>query len=100
MSRGIGLGDVVVRSTGVIETEVDGEIIALDVETAVCYGLNRVGSHIWRLMAVPVRVGDLRDQLLARFAVDAATCEQELLSLLGELDEQGLIKRQEQPARA
>jgi predicted nucleotidyltransferase len=100
MSGGIGLKDVVVRSSGVVETEVDGDIIALDVETAVCYGLNRVGSHIWRLMEAPVSVADLRDQLLARFNVDAATCERELLHLLGELDAQGLLERQEQPTGA
>jgi hypothetical protein len=94
------LDAVVVRSSGVVETEVDGEIIALDVETAVCYGLNRVGSHIWRLMERPVRIADLRDRLLAGFDVDAATCEHELLVLLAELDTQGLLKRQEQTAGA
>jgi len=91
---GFNLDTVVARhSDAVIETEVNGDIIALNVETALCYGLNRVGSRVWRLLATPWRVGDLHDRLMAEFEVEPATCERELLELLADLDSEGLIRR-------
>ena len=44
---------------GLIETEVDDEIMALSIEQGTCYGMNRVGSRIWSLLAKPIRIGDL-----------------------------------------
>ncbi len=94
---GLDLDAVVVRNPAVVETEVDGDIVALDIETATCYGLNRVGSRVWRLLEAPARVGDVHARLLTEFDVDAATCERELLALLADLAEAGLIRRAAPP---
>src|SRR5215475_13061419 len=44
---------VVASREGFIEADVDGEILALGIEHGTCYGLNRVGSRIWNLLAEP-----------------------------------------------
>ena len=90
---GINMDTVLERRAEVMETEVNGDVIALDIETATCYGLNRVGSHVWRLLATPWRVGDLRDRLLADFEVNATACELELVALLADLEGERLIQR-------
>jgi Coenzyme PQQ synthesis protein D (PqqD) len=82
---------MVVRSVGLIEAEIDNEIVALKIEQGTCYGLNPVGSRIWSLLAAPIRVSDICITLLAEYQVEAATCERQVLDLLEELRAEGLI---------
>jgi len=76
---------------GFIEAEVDDEIIALGIEQGTCYGMNRVASRIWNLLAKPIRICDLCAALLAAYAVDPDVCERQVLDLLEELRAEGLI---------
>ncbi len=87
----VSIASVVTRSGGVVEAEVDGEIVALNIERGTCYGLNRVGSRIWTLLAKPTRIGDVCATLLAEYKVDPDVCEREVLDLLEELRAEGLI---------
>jgi len=82
---------VVVRCDGFIEAELDNEIVALNIEKGTCYGLNRVGSRIWRLLTVPTRIDDICSRLLAEYNVDAEACEREVIDLLEELRSEGMI---------
>jgi hypothetical protein len=76
---------------GFIETEIDDEIVALSIERGTCYGMNRVGSRIWRLLSKPIRISDLCATLVAAYRVDADTCERQVLDLLEEFRAEGLI---------
>jgi hypothetical protein len=76
---------------GLVEAEVDDEILALSVEQGTCYGMNRVGSRIWHLIAKPIRVRDLCAALLAQYRVDRDICEREVIDLLEELRAEGLL---------
>jgi hypothetical protein len=82
---------VVAKSDGFIEAEIDNEVVALSIEHGTCYGLNRVGSRIWNLLARPTRIGDLCATLLAEYNVDPNVCERQVLDLLEELRSEGLI---------
>lgn len=77
---------------GFIETEVNDEIVALSIERGTCYGMNRVGSRIWSLLAKPIRISDLCATLVASYRVDADVCERQVLDLLEELRAEGLIE--------
>jgi hypothetical protein len=35
------------RSTSAATAEIDGQLVALDINKGVCYGLNEVGTRIW-----------------------------------------------------
>jgi hypothetical protein len=82
---------VVGRRDGLIEVEIDGEIVALHIEQGTCYGLNRQGSRIWNLLAQPIRIRDLCALLLAAYKVDADVCKRQVLDLLEQLRGEGLI---------
>lgn len=88
----LSITDVVVRSEGFIEAEIDNEIVALSIEHGTCYGLNQVGSRIWKLLATPARISDLCATLISEYKVDPSVCEREVLDLLEELRAEGLIK--------
>jgi hypothetical protein len=82
---------VVACRDGLVEAVVDDEIVALNVEKGTCYGLNRVSSHIWNLLAKPTRICDLCGALVAAYAVDTDVCERQVLDLLEELRAEGLV---------
>ena len=88
-----GPNERLVRRAHVVEAEVDGEVVALDAETANFYGLNGVGSRVWRLLARPVTPEEIRDALLAEYEVSPADCERAVRRLLDQLLAEGLIER-------
>jgi hypothetical protein len=81
---------------GLVEAEIDGEILALSIEQGNCYGMNKVGSSIWNLLAEPIRICDLCTMLLTTYRVDPDVCERQVLDLLEELRTEGLITAVEQ----
>lgn len=83
---------LVQRRGGLIEAEVDGELIALHVENGTCYGFNATATRIWGMIAEPISMSALRDRLLAAYDVDPATCEGELLEVLRDLEKDGLVE--------
>ena len=87
------MNDSLVRRRGqLIEAEIDGELVGLDVEEGTCFGFNATATRVWSLLETPQRVSALRDALLAEYDVDAAQCEHELLELLRTLEQDGLIE--------
>jgi hypothetical protein len=82
------------RRSGLLETEIDGELVGLHVENGTCYGFNATATRIWAMVETPQRLSGMRDALLADFDVDPATCEAQLLELLRDLEADGLIELQ------
>jgi hypothetical protein len=79
------------RGPDITDAEVDDEIVALNIDRGTCYGLNSVGSQIWRLVVGPIGVYDICAYLLKTYQVDPSRCEREVLELLNELESEGLI---------
>lgn len=82
---------VVVQKPGLLEAEVDGEIVALHIDSGKCYGMNEVSSHIWLMLATPHTVGDIQAALLKRYAVDGTECREQVALLLAQLESEDLI---------
>ncbi len=87
----LALQSVVLRLP-ILETEVDGEVVALDIGKGHWYGLNKTGSAIWNMIAAPLSVDAICTQLLATYEIDRATCERQVRELLLDLLRNGLIE--------
>ena len=85
---------IVSRRAELIETEVDGELVALHVDKGTCYGFNGTATRIWALIERPRRLSELREELLREFEVDPAVCDRQLGELLSELEADGLVELQ------
>ena len=72
--------------------EVNGETVILHFDSGNYFGLNDVGTLVWKMIQQPRSVSEVRDAILSEYEVDADQCERELLDLLGELRERGLIE--------
>jgi hypothetical protein len=83
---------LVSRRGGLIEAEVDGELVALHVDNGTCYGFNATATRIWGMIEEPKRVSELRDSLLEEFDVEPEVCEAQLLDLLKDLEGDGLVE--------
>lgn len=88
---GITMDSMVVVTKEQMSCGLDDEAVILSLKKGVYYSLNPCGNRIWSLIQKPVRVGNVRDTLLEEFAIDRKTCEEDLLSLLSELNKEGLI---------
>ena len=87
---------VIAQSDGLVQAAIDNEIVLLSIADGTCYGLNRVGSRIWNLLAAPARIGDLCATLLAEYRIDPGACERQVLDLLEELRTEGLVAASEE----
>ncbi len=86
-------GDLLVERRGeMIETKVDGELVALHIDNGTCYGFNSTATRIWAMIEQPRRLSELTGELTGEFDVDSATCEAQLRDLLDELAADGLVE--------
>ena len=79
------------RSSGFVQSAIDGEIVALNIETGTCYGLNSVGSRIWSLLEKPISVSSICATLMAEYQVEPEVCERDVVDLIEHLLDEGLI---------
>lgn len=79
------------RLDALVEAEVGGEIVGLDIERGTCFGFNATATRIWQLIEVPCTFGELCDRLLDDHEVDRATCAADTAAVLGQLADDRLI---------
>lgn len=88
---------IVVAADHQTSVEVDGESVILDLEEGVYYGLNPTGAQIWEQVQEPTPVKKIAAAITAEYDVDSEQCLVDVIALLQDLEENGLvkIKRQE-----
>jgi hypothetical protein len=74
-----------------ISTEVDGELVALDITQGVCYGLNRIGTRIWQLTETPRSAREVAEILVSEFDVAPDVCTDQTMDLFTDLLAAGLL---------
>jgi hypothetical protein len=92
MESGISNRSVAVALKNQIFTDLDGEVVILNLKTGIYYGLNGVGSSIWYLIQHPKAISEIKDALIAQYKVEPDQCEKDLLALLDTLQDEGLVE--------
>ncbi|PWC53004.1 hypothetical protein TSO221_12255 [Azospirillum sp. TSO22-1] len=80
------------RVVDVLATEVDGEVVMMDVEKGVYFGLDAIGTDIWKRLETPTTAAALASDLSRHYDAEAATIERDVLALLSGMAEQGLVE--------
>lgn len=83
---------VVVWSEAPVATEVDREVVLMSVGQGRCYGLGETGSSVWRRLGSPIRVDDLCRELMLEYKVDVSLLQNDVVTLLQQLREEGLVR--------
>ena len=73
--------------------ELDGEAVVLNLETGMYYGLDAVGTVIWRAVESSGTLRHALDRVLDEFTAERAAAEADLLELAAQLLEKGLWTR-------
>jgi len=79
-------------SARVLSQEVSGELVLLDLATEQYFGLNEVGTEIWRGLEQELGVDEILQRVVERFAVDEQAARMDLERLLSELLGAGLLE--------
>ena len=86
------------RLPGLMEAEVDGDLVALHIENGTYYSFNETAARIWALLDRPKSIADLCATLAAEFEIDSQACTGEVLHLLRDLEKDGLVMLEPAPA--
>ncbi len=88
----ISRNSTIVKSSGQVSTDLGKEVIILGVDSEEYYSLEEVGARIWGLIQEPKTVMDILDTLLDDYDVEPKRCERDLLAVLQEMADEGLIE--------
>jgi hypothetical protein len=87
----LSLADKVTLSTETLFQDVGGEAVLLDLASESYLGLDEVGTRIWRLLQKNGHLQAVFYALLAEYAVEPAQLEHDLIELVAQLREAGLV---------
>jgi hypothetical protein len=92
MSLSLSNASVVNAVKHQVSCDLSGEVVILNVQDGVYYGLNAVGARIWKLLDEPRSIGQICTLLLNEYAVEPEVCERQLISVLNDLAAHGLLE--------
>ena len=70
----------------------DGEVVILNMNDDIYYGLDQVGGRIWNLVQTPITFGEIIQILLEEFDVDYQQCSDDVIALLEDMLSKELIE--------
>jgi hypothetical protein len=82
----------VVQDPSALAAEIDGEVVALNVDKGVCYGLDPVGSRIWSMLERPTAIVEICAAMAQAYDVEDAVCARDVTDLIADLASEGLVR--------
>jgi len=82
---------IAVVSDNQLSTTLSGEVVILGLRDTLYYGLQEVGTRVWELLQTPRSIRQIVAQIVAEYDVSEDAAATDIVRLLGELQERGLI---------
>ena len=83
---------IISRSSSVLTAEVNGEIVMMSIQQGQYFGLDDIGSDIWKRIELPCSFATLIDGLTVDYDADRATILADVHRLLLRMAEQNVVK--------
>ena len=74
-----------------VSADLVGEIVIVNLNNGVYYGLDGVGYRVWDLIQKPITIEALRDVLVEEYDVDQQRMESDLMTFFQRLEAEGLV---------
>ena len=87
----VSLQDVVSLSPDVVFRTLEGEVVLLNLQSGVYFGLNETGTTIWNFLNENGSLEATHSQMVKQYAVEPEVAKRDLLQLISSLLEKGLI---------
>jgi hypothetical protein len=88
----ISADSVVVVAKQQVSCVLDAETVILHFDKGLYFGLNDVGTIVWNQIQSPRTVREIRDAIMSEYEVSTDRCEHDLMQLMQELCQEGLIE--------
>ena len=88
----IKMDSKIVRENNIVFNEMDGETIMMSIESGEYYGINSIGSRIWKLLETPKAASEICDAVLPDYDVTREQCAKDVLLFLNKMAEKGVVK--------
>ncbi len=76
----------------VLTAEIDGEVVMMGIDQGRYFGLDDIGSDIWRRLETPVTLGDLVDALAAEYDAERTVIARDVVALLDQFLDHGIVR--------
>ncbi|WP_078545775.1 lasso peptide biosynthesis PqqD family chaperone [Litchfieldia alkalitelluris] len=83
--------DTVIQGNGNIVSDMGEEKVMLSVSKGKYYNLGEIGGYIWDLIAKPLEVNKIIEELTSLYEVESDVCEEQVISFLEHLLREELI---------
>lgn len=84
--------DLVARMETVVTTDLDGEVIMMNVETGNYFHLDDIATDVWNLLDRPQTIDAVVSGLREIYDVSQEDCRRDVGKLVAELCEAGVLK--------
>jgi hypothetical protein len=91
-SAAIADGTMISRSPSVLAAEVQGEIVMMSIEKGQYFGLDDIGSDIWKRIDPPCSFAALVEGLAGAYEADRTTITNDVRVLLDKMAAQDVVR--------
>jgi hypothetical protein len=88
----ISLDSIIVRGPNQVSTDLGGEVVVMGLQSEEYFSLEDVGARIWNMIEKPRTVREILDAIVRDYAVERERCERDLLAVLREMENEGLVE--------
>lgn len=87
----IGPDTVIQRNKDIPFNQIDGEVVMLSVENGEYYGMNKIGSRIWKMVEEPISIKELIKRLIVEYKVSEDQCKKDTLDFISTILKKNII---------
>lgn len=88
---GIRLNSIITRNLDIDATDLEGEVVMMNLDKGQYFMMNQVGSRIWEIIKEPSTVNNIINTLIGEFQVEKNQCKENVVEFLGKLKNADLI---------
>ena len=86
----------VVAATSQVSADLGEEVVLLHLTNGMYFGLSDVAARIWKLLRDPVTLASIERVLIEEYDVEPERCHDEVMRLVSDLVDEGLVEVREQ----
>lgn len=82
----------IVAAESTLSTTINGETVILHTDVGKYYGLNDVGTFIWKLISEPRTVEELCEEVVNEYDVGYQRCNTDIKKMVSEMNKKGIVE--------
>ena len=79
------------RSEEILFTELESDVVMMDVREGNYYGLEGPAARIWELLDVPKSIDEICNALVLEYEIEVAECRADVIAFAQQLQERNVI---------